>query len=163
MLAAIEEDKTDLVIIGALRPVLQAFDLCRAIDRRWPDLPVIMTSWNTDDELVVADAAHAGASACVDATISCDEILATIRRVLSGALLFPRHLVQYAHNVEPLSPREREVLALVAEGRETAQIAVELGVAVDTVRNHETNARSKLGVHTTADAAARAERRGMLD
>ena len=130
---------------------------------RWPGLPVIVTCWRPDDELYVADVAYAGASACVDATISCEDMLVTIRRVLSGSVVFPRHLIQYAHSVDALTARELEVLRLVARDMSSAEIAAELGVSIETVRNHDTNARSKLGVHTTVAAAARAERRGLLD
>ena len=64
--------------------------------------------------------------------------------------------------VDVLSDREREVLALVAEGLPNAEIAVELGVAVNTVRNHVRSILEKLGLRNRVQAAVYAVRAGLL-
>jgi PAS domain S-box-containing protein len=63
---------------------------------------------------------------------------------------------------EPLTPREREVLTALALGRSGAEIATELFISPETVRNHVRNARTKLGARTRAQAIARALHRGEI-
>jgi len=62
-----------------------------------------------------------------------------------------------------LSPREREILALLAEGRSQKQIAVELVISPKTVATHIQHLLSKLGVHSRAEAVAAAYRRGLVE
>ena len=61
-----------------------------------------------------------------------------------------------------LTPRQREVLALLAEGASTTQIATTLGLADETVRNHIRQLLRRLGVHTRLAAVAHARREGLL-
>ncbi len=61
-----------------------------------------------------------------------------------------------------LTPRQREVLWLLADGRSTAQIAEQLGISVNTVRNHEQNILRRLGTHTQAGAVAAALRQHLI-
>ena len=63
---------------------------------------------------------------------------------------------------DPLSPREREVLQLVAEGKTTKEIARLLGVGVKTAENHRTRILSKLDIHETAGLVRYAIRRGLI-
>jgi DNA-binding CsgD family transcriptional regulator len=63
---------------------------------------------------------------------------------------------------EPLTPREREILSALALGRTGAEIATELVISPETVRNHVRNARAKLGARTRAQAIARALQRGEI-
>jgi PAS domain S-box-containing protein len=63
---------------------------------------------------------------------------------------------------EPLTPREREVLTALALGRSGAEIATDLFISPETVRNHVRNARTKLGARTRAQAIARALQRGEI-
>ncbi len=63
---------------------------------------------------------------------------------------------------DPLSPREREVLQLVAEGKTTKEVAALLGVSVKTAESHRTRIMSKLGIHETAGLVRYAIRRGLV-
>ena len=63
----------------------------------------------------------------------------------------------------PISPRELEVLRLVALGRSNGDIASQLGISSDTVRNHIRNARDKLGAKTKSHAIALAFQRGLFE
>jgi len=63
---------------------------------------------------------------------------------------------------DPLTPREREVLQLVAEGKTTKEIARLLGVGVKTAENHRTRILAKLDIHETAGLVRYAIRRGLI-
>jgi DNA-binding NarL/FixJ family response regulator len=62
-----------------------------------------------------------------------------------------------------LTPRQRQVLSLLAAGRSTQQISAELGVSHTTVRNHVANLMAALGVHTRLQAVITASKAGMID
>jgi DNA-binding CsgD family transcriptional regulator len=66
-------------------------------------------------------------------------------------------------NERPLTPRQVEVLRLLADGSTTDRIAAELGIAVETVRNHVRGLFHRLGVHTRLEAVVAARRRGLLN
>ena len=71
-------------------------------------------------------------------------------------------MVERQSGCAPLTPREREVLDLVAEGLRNADVAERLSIAPGTVRRHLENAYAKLGVHTRTAAVARLRRRDLL-
>ena len=62
-----------------------------------------------------------------------------------------------------MTPREREVLQLIAEGRTTKEVASLIGVSVKTAESHRTNVMQKLGVHETAGLVRYAVRRGLIE
>ena len=64
---------------------------------------------------------------------------------------------------DPLTPREREVVQLIAEGKTTKEVASLLGVSVKTAESHRTNLMQKLGVHETAGLVRYAVRRGLIE
>jgi DNA-binding CsgD family transcriptional regulator len=63
----------------------------------------------------------------------------------------------------PLSDRERQVLQLVAEGKTTKEIAVILGISVNTAESHRSNMMEKLGIHDTAGLVRYALRHGIIE
>jgi DNA-binding CsgD family transcriptional regulator len=64
---------------------------------------------------------------------------------------------------DPLTPRERQVLQLVAEGKTTKEVAVILGVAVKTAETHRSNVMDKLDIHSTAGLVRYAIRSGLIE
>lgn len=131
--------------------------------------------WRT---LLMADAAalddaaaliRAGASGFVARTATADELVTSIRAAAAGQLVLERattrRLLHHdaASPAPALSPREREVLMLVARGRSNEQIAAQLYVATTTVKTHLMRLNEKLGTRRRSAAVAEAMRRGLLD
>ena len=113
----------------------------------------------------------AGCSGFVTKAESLDTVLAAVRAAAVGeavinpallARLLPRLGGRPRGRNPDLTPREREVLELVARGGTNAQIADELVLSTDTVRNHVSSILSKLGVHSKLQAAAVAVQRGLV-
>lgn len=170
-LKACEAHQPDVVILDIrMPPGTSGLDACRAIATRWPETQVIMLTSYADDA-VIAEAIEAGAvgyllkagdprdlNRALDAVREGASVLdpAVARRVL--ALM--RSRVQTADPFAALTAREREIMALVAEGRTNADIAERLVLSEKTVRNHLSGILEKLGVSNRVEAAALADRHG---
>ena len=135
-----------------------------------PSLGVVVLTASSADHVLLA-AIEAGASGFLSKTRSLDEVTAAVRASAAGesvispellARLLPRFGRGSPQAVNELTDREREVLALVAEGLSNAAIAERLVVSVHTVRNHIASLSGKLGAHSKLEALSIAVRRGLL-
>jgi len=107
-------------------------------------------------------ARDAGAQGSVLKTGSSDELLAALRLARDGANAFdPRYPVRQAGRAS-LSPREREVMRLLAAGRTNREVADELRVGAETVKTLVARSFAKLGARKRAEAVATAQRMGLL-
>jgi len=128
---------------------------------------LILTTYETDDQIIAA--IEAGAAGYLLKAAPREEIAAGIRSVAAGqSALSPQvaiRLVERTRNQAtpaPLSPRETEVLRLVAQGRANKQIATTLGIAESTVKTHLLSIFDKLGVTDRTRAATLALEHGLL-
>jgi DNA-binding NarL/FixJ family response regulator len=133
---------------------------------------IVLTSFLDDDKLFPA--VRAGAAGYLLKDVQPQELVGAIRTVHGGeALLHPaaasRLLAELAGNGESrdpkpaLTPREHEVLCLIARGRSNKVIARELGVSEKTVKTHVSHLLGKLGVADRTQAALYAVREGLVD
>lgn len=129
---------------------------------------VVLTASDTDQVLV--QAIEAGASGFLSKSRGLGEVIGAVRAaaageaVISGEMLsrlLPKLTRSSGPTVE-LTPREQDVLELLAEGKSNAAIAADLFVSVHTVRNHVANLSAKLGAHSKLEALSIAVRRGLL-
>ncbi|MFT3968691.1 MAG: response regulator transcription factor [Micropruina sp.] len=153
-LAGLVADPADVVLMDLGLPVMGGIDATRRVLAASPDTRVLVLSM-LDDTASVRDAIDAGASGYLAKTAGLDEIL---RGIHAGQLLLgssvSRHLS--GGHTEPApdgyTPRERQVLALLAEAATTGQIADRLGIAQKTVRNLLSTLYLKLGVEDRGQA-----------
>lgn len=147
-----------------------AFDAIRAIRRAAPDTLLIAFTGHAGDEWLFS----ALAAGCVGYILKTDmsmSIADAVRQAASGGapmssgiarrVLLSMH-APISADVASLSPREVEVLQLLADGYGYEQIAARLGIALSTVRSHVQNVYAKLGVNTKSEATARAVRFGLI-
>lgn len=132
---------------------------------------VLMTSFEDAQQIVAA--VQAGALSCLLKDVDADTLADALRRAARGeAVLHPRIAARLmdalrsgptpgAEMLEALSQREREVLALMAEGLSNQHIADRLGIGEKTVKTHVSNVLSKLGVTDRTQAAVYAWKSGM--
>jgi two-component system, NarL family, response regulator DevR len=143
-------------------------EVCREIRSGWPEIACLVLTSYADDEALAA-AIMAGASGYLLKQVGAGSLLDDIRRVAAGqSLLDPgltrRVLDRMAEKAgeDPLlaglTPQERRVLDLVAEGRTNRQIAGELHLAEKTVKNYVSNLLAKLGMERRTQAASYATR-----
>jgi DNA-binding NarL/FixJ family response regulator len=151
-----------LALVGPNFLEHESLIVCRELIHRWPLLKIILFSRHANDPLFQADAAHAGASACLPREATEQECLSTIAAVMAGHQLFSREVLSLAFRPSELTAREREVLSLLAEGKTDREAAMALGLSVATVRNHSQRIVEKLSVHSQGEALRRARRLGWV-
>ncbi|WP_425953778.1 response regulator [Xylanimonas sp. McL0601] len=138
---------------------------------RLPDAPKVLVVTTFEHDGYVLDALTAGASGFLLKRARAEEMVQAVRTVAVGQhLLYPQALRDLVRtrprtaDAEPsLTPREREVLALVAEGLTNAQIAAALQVGVETVRSHVAATLAKLGARDRTQAVVLGYRAGLVD
>jgi DNA-binding NarL/FixJ family response regulator len=145
---------------------VNGLEVMRQLHERFgADLPVILVSENRTDPLDRTAGLMLGADDYLAKPLDAGELLARVRRSLRRAA--PPKTNGNGNGQHPdkasLSPREREILTLLAEGRTQSQIASTLVISSKTVATHIQHILSKLGVHTRAQAVAMAFQKGLVE
>jgi DNA-binding NarL/FixJ family response regulator len=160
----------DIVILDLTMPALNGLDAAREIVRSADRPRAILLTVHAEDPYVLA-ALRAGISGYVLKTQAASDLVQAIHEVARGAVyLSPgvSRVVVDAYRAkselppDPLTPREREVLQLVAEGKTTKEAASVMGVSVKTAESHRMRLMSKLDIHETAGLVRYAIRQGMI-
>lgn len=171
--AVAEADRCDpqVVLMDLNLPELDGVEAIRRILAARPEVGIVVLT-GMDAEAEVVTALGAGALGYLAKTSRREELLDAIRQVSRGEAWLPpqlsRKLLIYLKPPpptpaqEPLTDREREVLALLARGRNNRSIARELSIAEVTVRTHVSHILSKLGVSNRVEAALHALRLGLV-
>lgn len=153
-----QRERPGLAVIEVLLPSISGYEVCRALKERYgPGLPVIFVSALRTLPADRVAGLLIGADDYMSKPIHPDELLARVRRLL------PSRAWLTGGRVGRLTPREREVMALLAEGLSHPEIAEQLVVTPGTVAKHIEHILVKLGVHSRAQAVAVALRGEMLD
>ena len=157
------EHAPDVVLMDLNLPGISGLEAIRRITREQPEVAVLVVTMVDDDE-AVATALRIGARGYVLKGAAQEEVLAALRTVADGGAVVGKGVAARVLDAgrkrydADLSPREAEVLALLAEGVDNAGIARELGISVKTVQNHVSNVLAKLQVTDRTQAALRARR-----
>lgn len=161
----------DVVLMDLSMPELDGVEATRRIKQVAPQVRVLVLTV-ANCERRVAEALAAGADGYALKKLGHGELMAAITAVCSGkAYLGPglsEELVkEYLEGAElgggSLTSREREVLRLIARGLKNREIADDLGIAIKTVETHRTKIMQKLDLHNSAELAAYAIRRGLIE
>ena len=146
----------------------------RELNRQRPDLHILMLSMHSLDEYFL-EAVKAGASGYVLKTVADRDLIAACRAAIRGeTFIYPsavrsllrEHLDRAREGDLPddiLTPREQEVVKLVAEGATSDEIATQLVISPRTVDRHRENALEKLGLRNRVDLTRYAIRRGLVE
>lgn len=166
--ALCQDLKPDLALLDVRMPDMDGLEATRVIRQVAPDTRVLIVTTHENPDYLLA-ALKAGAAGYLLKDVTHDDLLTTIRRVLRGESVLGgeiaaralQHLTaQPARRPGPpperLTPRERDVLALVIEGQTNRQIAKRLSLSVGTVKIHVEHIIAKLGVSDRTQAAVRA-------
>ena len=161
----------DLALIDVRMPDMDGLATCRSIKQAVPVTKVILITMHENPHYLL-EALRVGASAYVLKDVTQRELLSTIRRVLRGeSVLDPNIVVRVlGHMIGEtprqahlqLSPREREVLQLLAQGQTNREIALALSVSASTVKIHVVHILAKLGVSDRTQAAVRSIELGLF-
>lgn len=174
-LEQVEALRPDVVLMDLVLPEVDGIEATRRIRQQYPGVKIIvLTSFSDRDRIVPA--MQAGADGYLLKDVSPDELARAIHDVVRGQVqLHPevtRQLVASVTappgpddrpGVEALTPRELEVLRLIARGKSNKEIAAELFITEKTVKTHVSNLLGKLGLHDRTQAAVYAVKRGLAD
>ena len=181
---AIEKNKDfNLILTDLAMPGAQWLDALQEIHKKLPDIPIIILSAVFDRE-IVQKTIELGAAGYIAKTSSNAVIISAVNLVLSGGVYIPVELLKDApqtefdmlkqiekmplnqdvrENVKILSPRQIDVLKLIAKGQSNKQIAYELGLTEGTIKLHVTAILKLLNVYNRTGAVAAANQLGLLN
>jgi len=149
-------ERPDLAILDVKMPKLTGLQATREIRAQAPEVAILILSMH-DEDRYVAEAMKAGASGYVVKTQADTDLVAAIRAVERGEP-FPAPVAQGT-----LTPREEEIVKLVAEAHTSKEIAAILHLSEKTVENHRANAMRKLGMRDRVELVRYAIRRGLIE
>lgn len=164
---ALARERLDVVLMDYHLPDGTGADAARAIRARWPTARVVMLTAVADDETIL-ESVQAGADGYLTKDRAVDEVVSAVRSAHAGETLLPRAVIigiaqrvaaardrgGDRKQIEPLTPREIEVLRALTEGLSTQEICGKLFIAPNTLRTHVQNIMGKLRVHSKLEAVA---------
>ena len=158
----------------AMPPGLNGLEATRQIKTRFPDVNILVLTMHRSDEYFF-EALKAGASGYVLKSAETNDLVSAVRIVARGEVfLYPmmaRQLLQdYLHRLDDsempgqpaLTPREKEILRLLAEGYSNKEIAEKLVVSPSTIHSHRTNLMRKLNLNSRHELIQYARQRGLI-
>src|SRR3990172_5845186 len=167
------EQRPELVVLDIAMPGMSGLDAAVRIREALPDTRVLILSMHAGDDFVQR-ALRAGAAGYLMKDAAAGELELAVKAVMGGGTyLSPRVskqvLDEYVRRVENapgpldgLTPRQRQILGLIAAGRSTKQIAYELGLSVKTVETHRAQLMERLGIRDVAGLVRLAIRAGLV-
>ena len=169
----VEQTRPDVVLMDFSMPGLNGLEATRQIKQRLPEIKVLVLTRHKNQEYIDR-VLEAGASGYIIKKSAPEELVLAIQAVHRGDSYLDPAISQSIINgyldkpkAEPedhyhkLTPRQREVLQLIAEGHSTKQIAAMLNISINTVENHRANLMKNLGVHSTTELTQYAIRAGI--
>ncbi len=170
------EPDIDLAIVDISMPRMTGLQAVAELSRRRPQLRTLLLSMH-DNERYVAEAIKAGASGYVLKSVADRDLVEACRAAMRGEpFVYPadatpliRELLDGRRNGNgdvadsPLTPREQEVLKLIAESHSNKRIAQELVISEKTVERHRANILEKLGMHDRVELVRYAIRSGLIE
>jgi len=173
LLAAAKTLKPDIILLDISMPVLNGIDAAHGLRKLLPSAKLIFLTMHSDPDYV-AEAFRAGASGYLLKRAAASELLTAIREVMKGnhymSPLVTRNATEAliasskpgSKSSDRLTPRQREVLQLVAEGRSRKEIGAILNISVKTVEYHKAALMRLLHLRTVADFTRYAIEHGII-
>jgi len=170
----IKQNNPDVILMDIEMPGITGIEAVQKIKKDYPDMQILMQTVFDDDDHIF-DAICAGASGYILKTTSPSEILDAIKDVHNGGSPMSsgvaRRVLNRFQKISPkkeeqtdyqLTPREKEILALLVEGKSYKMIGADLGIGFETVRTHMKNIYGKLHVQSLTEMVAKAVREKMV-
>ena len=173
---SIARERLDVVLMDYRLPDGTGAEATRAIKARWPAARVVMLTALNDDETVL-ESIQAGADGYLTKDRAVEDVVDAVRAAHAGETLLPRSVIvgiaqrvaaardrgTERRQIDPLTPRELEVLKALTEGLSTPEICDRLFIAPNTLRTHVQNIMGKLRVHSKLEAVAFALRHRLVE
>lgn len=157
----------DVAVLDVRLPDGSGVEVCREVRSKHPEIRCLMLTSYSDDEALL-DAVVAGADGYVLKQVKGDELIAAIHKVAAGESILDQKMIDKARErlrspedderLATLTPQERRILDLLAEGHTNRQIADKMFLAEKTVKNYVSNLLAKMGMDRRTEAAVYAAR-----
>jgi len=173
LLDAAQKLKPDVIVADISMPLLNGLDAARQLKREGVTAKIVFLTMHAEAQLA-AEAFRAGASGYLLKSSAGEELIAAIHEVIKGHAyvtpLITKDVLSFLMGAarqpdQPavkLTPRQREVLQLIAEGHTTKAIAQALNISFKTAESHRSHLMTKLDIHATAGLVRYAIRRGLI-
>ena len=159
-------ERVDVIVADYWLPDGTGVDAVTALRARWPKATVVFLSVDDSDEVMLA-ALEAGAAGYLVKSAGGADVISAVRRAAEGEIVVParqlaalltrrRERAERSRRLDSLTPREREILGLMAEGMDNREVAARLSVSYATVRSHVRHLLGKLGARSKLEAVVRA-------
>jgi DNA-binding NarL/FixJ family response regulator len=166
------DERPDIVLMDISMPLMNGLEAAERIRKEFPEIKVIIVSMHANEEYVW-HALRTGAAGYLLKGANASELEVALAAVARGeTYLSPsvsKVLADYIHHVGPeptslgrLTPRQREVLQLIAEGQTNREIATLLGISIKTVETHRSQLMETLDIHDVAGLVRFALRVGLI-
>jgi two-component system nitrate/nitrite response regulator NarL len=171
-----QELKPDVVLLDLRMPDMNGLEVLRRLQESAAAVPVVMLT-TSDEEQDLVESLRLGAKGYLLKDMAPDELVSTLRGIVSGKIIVTPQLTSVLAKVvqqgesagidklakpfADLTPREREILCQLSEGRSNKMIARKLGISDGTVKLHVKAILRKLGVHSRVEAAVMAVEQGL--
>lgn len=175
VVALAEELHPDVIVMDIHMPLMNGIEATREICSRFREIKIVALSMQRDQNFV-SDMFSAGAHAYVLKHCALEELERAIGCVLSGRKYLSADLTdlvidgyvrnrceEQAHSTQELTPKERSVLQLIAEGKSTKEIASLLCISVSTAESHRQHIMEKLNLHSIAELTRHAIKIGLTE
>jgi DNA-binding NarL/FixJ family response regulator len=162
----VEQHQPDIVVMDVTMPDLNGLEAARQIHKTFPKIGILILTLHFSDVLV-RDIVAAGARAYIMKSDADRDLVSAVEALANRRTYFTARAADMLYNdmaqsgstsVEPkaltrdrLTPREREIVQLLAEGKSSKEVAVALGISVKTAETHRANIMRKLEVHSVSE------------
>jgi DNA-binding NarL/FixJ family response regulator len=170
--AQVAATRPDVLLADVAMPGMGGLEAAERLRREFPDVRVVMLSMHANEEYVL-QALRAGASGYLLKDAASVELDLALRAAVAGQTylspaisrqMIDSYMTRVAGGAtpEPLTPRQREILRLIAEGKSTKEIAFALTISVKTVETHRSQLMDRLDIHDVAGLVKYAIRAGIV-
>lgn len=160
-----EKLRPQVIVMDCALPKMDGMEATRRIKKQWPEIAILMLSMHAE-ETWVRLALESGANGYILKSAVDLDLADAIKRVAAGnTVLDPKvslTSVLKGERASGLTAREVEILRLIVSGKSNKEIAVDLGLSVNTVAVHRANIMESLGIHNTAELVVYAIKNGLV-
>lgn len=173
----VAEQKPTIVLMDVAMPQLDGLDAAKIIKKRFPKTKILVLT-GYDDEIIILKMLESGVDGYLPKVTEPEELVRAMKIVSQGGTYFSAVVRKVTGGVSPesfrarktthlghhdvLTPREKEILQLIGEGKTHQEIADTLHISIRTVDTHRNNILQKLNIHNTAGLVLYAVRTGLV-
>ena len=172
-LSLIEKAQPDVIVLDLSMPDMDGIMVTKTLHARYPGIRILILTVH-EDEAMLREVMRSGASGYILKHAAEDDLIEAIKLIMQGDIYVDQkmlpaligHEVSSKTNldvtVEPLSPREVDILKLIADGYTNRQMGDELGISIRTVEGHRANIYAKLGLRSRVELVRFAKEHGLM-